>query len=122
MPKPKKQYLWLDELSTKEAAQAAKDGRVVIFPDGGGALMTICPFQFRSTVNCHPEGTPEGSGRVDQGPWRRSNDVRIFSQMLREYAQHDKSRHSERREESRPSRAEMLRCALQDTAADKGVS
>jgi hypothetical protein len=25
-------YLWLDELSTKEAAQAAENGAVVIFP------------------------------------------------------------------------------------------
>src|SRR5512139_214203 len=30
----KQQYLWLDELSTKEAAQAAKEGAVVIFPVG----------------------------------------------------------------------------------------
>ena len=30
----KQQYLWLDELSTKEAAQAAKEGTVVIFPVG----------------------------------------------------------------------------------------
>ena len=30
----KKQPLWLDELSTTEAAQAAKEGRVVIFPIG----------------------------------------------------------------------------------------
>ena len=29
-----KKHLWLDELSTKEAAQAAKDGTVVIFPIG----------------------------------------------------------------------------------------
>jgi creatinine amidohydrolase len=29
-----RQCLWLDELSTKEAAQAAKDGTVVIFPVG----------------------------------------------------------------------------------------
>jgi creatinine amidohydrolase len=41
MPKPnpaqetkKPKCLWLDELSTKEAAQAAKDGAVVIFPVG----------------------------------------------------------------------------------------
>ena len=41
MPKPnppqntsKPRCLWLDELSTKEAAQAAKDGTVVIFPVG----------------------------------------------------------------------------------------
>ena len=41
MPKPnppqktqKPHCLWLDELSTKEAAQAAKDGAVVIFPVG----------------------------------------------------------------------------------------
>lgn len=31
---PAKKPLWLDELSTKEAAQAAKDGTVVIFPVG----------------------------------------------------------------------------------------
>ncbi len=30
----KTQHFWLDELSTKEAAQAAKDGAVVIFPVG----------------------------------------------------------------------------------------
>ena len=34
MTTPKKQCLWLDELSTNEAAQAAKDGAVVIFPVG----------------------------------------------------------------------------------------
>lgn len=32
--KPARQCLWLDELSTKEVAQAAKDGSVVIFPLG----------------------------------------------------------------------------------------
>ncbi len=46
MPKPKKQYLWLDELSTKEAAQAAKDGTVVIFPIGSveehGEHLPLC--------------------------------------------------------------------------------
>jgi creatinine amidohydrolase len=30
----KSQCLWLDELSTKEAAQAAKNGKVIIFPVG----------------------------------------------------------------------------------------
>ncbi len=30
----KRQLLWLDELSTTEAAQAAKEGKVVIFPIG----------------------------------------------------------------------------------------
>jgi creatinine amidohydrolase len=30
----KSNIVWLDEMSTKEAAQAAKDGRVVIFPIG----------------------------------------------------------------------------------------
>jgi creatinine amidohydrolase len=34
MTTPKKRVLWLDELSTKEAAQASKEGRVVIFPVG----------------------------------------------------------------------------------------
>jgi creatinine amidohydrolase len=34
MTTKKPQCLWLDELSTKEAAQAAKDGAVVIFPVG----------------------------------------------------------------------------------------
>ena len=34
MTTPKKECLWLDELSTVEAAQAAKDGVVVIFPVG----------------------------------------------------------------------------------------
>ena len=34
MTTPKKKVLWLDELSTKEAAQASKEGRVVIFPVG----------------------------------------------------------------------------------------
>ncbi|MCW3984172.1 MAG: creatininase family protein [Candidatus Bathyarchaeota archaeon] len=35
MTKPKKpQLVWLDELSTKEAAQAAKNGTVIIFPLG----------------------------------------------------------------------------------------
>jgi creatinine amidohydrolase len=46
MPKPKKQSLWLDELSTKEAAQAAKDGKVVIFPIGSveehGEHLPLC--------------------------------------------------------------------------------
>ncbi len=46
MPKPKKQYLWLDELSTKEAAQAAQDRRVVIFPVGSveehGEHLPLC--------------------------------------------------------------------------------
>jgi len=32
--KQKRQLLWLDELSTNEAAEAAKEGRVVIFPIG----------------------------------------------------------------------------------------
>ncbi len=34
MTAPKKHPLWLDELSTKEAAQAAKNGTVIIFPIG----------------------------------------------------------------------------------------
>ncbi len=34
MTTQKKQILWLDELTTKEAARAAKDGAVVIFPVG----------------------------------------------------------------------------------------
>jgi len=34
MTTPKKKILWLDELSTKEAAQASKEGTVVIFPVG----------------------------------------------------------------------------------------
>jgi len=34
MTSKKQQLYWLDELSTKEAAQAAKDGKVVIFPIG----------------------------------------------------------------------------------------
>ena len=34
MTTPKKKALWLDELSTKEAAQASKEGTVVIFPVG----------------------------------------------------------------------------------------
>ena len=46
MPKSEKRYLWLDELSTKEAAQAAKDGRVVIFPIGSveehGEHLPLC--------------------------------------------------------------------------------
>ena len=52
MPKPKlakpqkTQCLWLDELSTKEAAQAAKDGSVLIFPVGSveehGEHLPLC--------------------------------------------------------------------------------
>ena len=46
MPKSEKRYLWLDELSTKEAAQAAKDGTVVIFPIGSveehGEHLPLC--------------------------------------------------------------------------------
>jgi creatinine amidohydrolase len=46
MPKSEKRYLWLDELSTKEAAQAAKDGAVVIFPIGSveehGEHLPLC--------------------------------------------------------------------------------
>jgi creatinine amidohydrolase len=53
MPKPnpphetqKRTCLWLDELSTKEAAQAAKDGVVVIFPVGSveehGEHLPLC--------------------------------------------------------------------------------
>ena len=53
MPKPNQAYetkkprcLWLDELSTKEAAQAAKDGAVVIFPVGSveehGEHLPLC--------------------------------------------------------------------------------
>ena len=34
MTTPKKNVLWLDELSSKEAAQASKEGTVVIFPVG----------------------------------------------------------------------------------------
>jgi creatinine amidohydrolase len=45
-PKTKTQILWLDELSTKEAAQAAKDGKVVIFPIGSveehGEHLPLC--------------------------------------------------------------------------------
>ena len=46
MTTPKKQCLWLDELSTNEAAQAAKDGAVVIFPVGSveehGEHLPLC--------------------------------------------------------------------------------
>ncbi len=46
MSKPKKQYFWLDELSTIEATQAAKDGTVVIFPIGSveehGKHLPLC--------------------------------------------------------------------------------
>jgi len=39
-------YLWLDELSTKQAGQAAKEGRVVIFPVGSveehGEHLPLC--------------------------------------------------------------------------------
>jgi creatinine amidohydrolase len=42
----KQQYLWLDELSTKESAQAAKEGSVVIFPIGSveehGEHLPLC--------------------------------------------------------------------------------
>jgi creatinine amidohydrolase/Fe(II)-dependent formamide hydrolase-like protein len=34
IPQKKPCYLWLDELSTREVAQAAKDGTIVIFPIG----------------------------------------------------------------------------------------
>jgi len=33
-PKTQPNILWLDELSTKQAAQAAKDGKIIIFPIG----------------------------------------------------------------------------------------
>jgi creatinine amidohydrolase len=43
---PKKQRLYLDELSTFEAAQAAKDGKVIIFPIGSieehGEHLPLC--------------------------------------------------------------------------------
>ena len=46
MSTSKTQHLWLDELSTKEAAQAAKDGAVVIFPVGSveehGEHLPLC--------------------------------------------------------------------------------
>jgi creatinine amidohydrolase len=46
MTTPKKQCLWLDELSTREAAQAAEDGAVVIFPVGSveehGEHLPLC--------------------------------------------------------------------------------
>jgi creatinine amidohydrolase len=42
----KQQYLWFDELSTKEITQAAKDGTVVIFPVGSveehGEHLPLC--------------------------------------------------------------------------------
>lgn len=44
--KTKPQHLWLDELSTNEAAVAAKDGKVVIFPIGSveehGEHLPLC--------------------------------------------------------------------------------
>ena len=46
MTKQKTQYLWLDELSTKEAVKAAKDGTVIIFPIGSveehGEHLPLC--------------------------------------------------------------------------------
>lgn len=46
MTTSKKQCLWLDELSTKEAQKAAKDGAVVIFPVGSveehGEHLPLC--------------------------------------------------------------------------------
>jgi creatinine amidohydrolase len=46
MTTQKKQVLWLDELNTKEAARAAKDGTVVIFPVGSveehGEHLPLC--------------------------------------------------------------------------------
>ena len=42
----KTQHLWLDELSTNEAAEAAKEGKVVIFPVGSveehGEHLPLC--------------------------------------------------------------------------------
>lgn len=50
--KAKKQYLWLDQLSTKEAAQAAKNGAVVIFPVGSveehGEHLPLCTDSIQS--------------------------------------------------------------------------
>ena len=46
------QYLWLDELSTKEAAQAASEGTVIIFPVGSveehGAHLPLCTDSLQS--------------------------------------------------------------------------
>ena len=46
MTTPKTKCLWLDELSTFEAAQAAKDGAVIIFPVGSveehGSHLPLC--------------------------------------------------------------------------------
>jgi creatinine amidohydrolase len=45
-PETKKQHLWLDELSTNEAAEAAKEGKVIIFPVGSveehGEHLPLC--------------------------------------------------------------------------------
>ena len=45
-PSKKPSYLWLDELSTNEAAQAAKNGAVIIFPIGSveehGEHLPLC--------------------------------------------------------------------------------
>jgi creatinine amidohydrolase len=45
-PKPEKQHLWLDELSTIETAEAAKKGKVIIFPVGSveehGEHLPLC--------------------------------------------------------------------------------
>jgi creatinine amidohydrolase len=50
--KAPKQCLWLDQLSTKEAAQAAKDGAVVIFPIGSveehGDHLPLCTDSIQS--------------------------------------------------------------------------
>jgi creatinine amidohydrolase len=50
--KTKKDYLWLDELSTKEAEEAAKAGTVVIFPVGSveehGAHLPLCTDSIQS--------------------------------------------------------------------------
>jgi len=50
--KNRKKYLWLDELSTKEAAEAAAEGKVVIFPVGcveeHGAHLPLCTDSLQS--------------------------------------------------------------------------
>ena len=50
--KTKKTHLWLDELSSKEAAEAAADGAVVIFPVGSveehGSHLPLCTDSIQS--------------------------------------------------------------------------
>ncbi|MCW3996619.1 MAG: creatininase family protein [Candidatus Bathyarchaeota archaeon] len=52
MTNNKTKYLWLDELGTKEAAQAAKEGTVIIFPVGSveehGEHLPLCTDSIQS--------------------------------------------------------------------------